>query len=165
MAVLSCEQKCIQWDSNPRQWRIRPERTALDHSAMNAHVNTPTELFNKHVFLNAFNEVLDSQRRTPNPTQRTFRKLCPWQLRAMARGNQREQARAKNQAKLQKEGKPKVCWWTVELTTCLYQKMISVFDGARLGHSALFLIIQRIGPDARTLRCECVCVRHVCALY
>ena len=29
--------KCIQWDSNPRQRRIRPERTALDHSAMNAH--------------------------------------------------------------------------------------------------------------------------------
>ncbi len=28
--------KCIQWDSNPRQRRIRPERTALDHSAMNA---------------------------------------------------------------------------------------------------------------------------------
>ena len=32
--------KCIQWDSNPRQLRIRPERTALDHSAMNAHVHT-----------------------------------------------------------------------------------------------------------------------------
>ena len=28
--------KCIQWDSNPRQLRIQPERTALDHSAMNA---------------------------------------------------------------------------------------------------------------------------------
>ena len=27
---------CIQRDSNPRQLRIRPERTALDHSAMNA---------------------------------------------------------------------------------------------------------------------------------
>ena len=28
---------CIQRDQNPRQWRIRPERTALDHSAMNAY--------------------------------------------------------------------------------------------------------------------------------
>ena len=44
---------CIQWDSNPRQLRIRPERTALDHSAMNAldditptAIHVPTELIN-----------------------------------------------------------------------------------------------------------------------
>ena len=51
-----------------------------------------------------------------------------------------------------------------ELTTCLYQKMVSVFDGARLGHSALFLIIQLIGVPMPGLCDANVCVCVMCVL-